>query len=125
MLRRPPRSTRTDTLFPYTTLFRSRLSAGYRTFRTGLLPSQEHAVLQGDGPVRSPPLSLGQANPEFALLLWRRRPEGASVRTLLRGVGGGCRFVVEEGDCGSCGFADLSVGACGRDRDSDVGGKRV
>src|SRR3546814_18714367 len=27
MLRRPPRSTRTDTLFPYTTLFRSRPSA--------------------------------------------------------------------------------------------------
>src|SRR3546814_13485343 len=31
MLRRPPRSTRTDTLFPYTTLFRS---APYRTPRT-------------------------------------------------------------------------------------------
>src|SRR3546814_6592698 len=28
MIRRPPRSTRTDTLFPYTTLFRSLLSAG-------------------------------------------------------------------------------------------------
>src|SRR3546814_4644082 len=28
MLRRPPRSTRTDTLFPYTTLFRSLLRAG-------------------------------------------------------------------------------------------------
>src|SRR3546814_7308683 len=27
MLRRPPRSTRTDTLFPYTTLFRSCFSA--------------------------------------------------------------------------------------------------
>src|SRR3546814_10141618 len=27
MIRRPPRSTRTDTLFPYTTLFRSELSA--------------------------------------------------------------------------------------------------
>src|SRR3546814_3056952 len=27
MIRRPPRSTRTDTLFPYTTLFRSILSA--------------------------------------------------------------------------------------------------
>src|SRR3546814_14541311 len=27
MIRRPPRSTRTDTLFPYTTLFRSPLSA--------------------------------------------------------------------------------------------------
>src|SRR3546814_2029643 len=28
MIRRPPRSTRTDTLFPYTTLFRSRHDAG-------------------------------------------------------------------------------------------------
>src|SRR3546814_6524669 len=28
MIRRPPRSTRTDTLFPYTTLFRSRLWRG-------------------------------------------------------------------------------------------------
>src|SRR3546814_9296540 len=27
MIRRPPRSTRTDTLFPYTTLFRSRSQA--------------------------------------------------------------------------------------------------
>src|SRR3546814_15123164 len=27
MIRRPPRSTRTDTLFPYTTLFRSELAA--------------------------------------------------------------------------------------------------
>src|SRR3546814_5560385 len=28
MIRRPPKSTRTDTLFPYTTLFRSRAGAG-------------------------------------------------------------------------------------------------
>src|SRR3546814_8580479 len=28
MIRRPPRSTRTDTLFPYTTLFRSRQRPG-------------------------------------------------------------------------------------------------
>src|SRR3546814_2638704 len=28
MIRRPPRSTRTDTLFPYTTLFRSKTNAG-------------------------------------------------------------------------------------------------
>src|SRR3546814_10106981 len=33
MIRRPPRSTRTDTLFPYTTLFRSRL---------GVLPDVDH-----------------------------------------------------------------------------------
>src|SRR3546814_17879409 len=30
MIRRPPRSTRTDTLFPYTTLFRSALIVGLR-----------------------------------------------------------------------------------------------
>src|SRR3546814_2553353 len=30
MIRRPPRSTRTDTLFPYTTLFRSAYSLPYR-----------------------------------------------------------------------------------------------
>src|SRR3546814_2350819 len=31
MIRRPPRSTRTDTLFPYTTLFRSRLAEPPKT----------------------------------------------------------------------------------------------
>src|SRR3546814_17585260 len=30
MIRRPPRSTRTDTLFPYTTLFRSDVAVGQR-----------------------------------------------------------------------------------------------
>src|SRR3546814_13153209 len=38
MIRRPPRSTRTDTLFPYTTLFRSRLlslPAGRRRLTRG------------------------------------------------------------------------------------------
>src|SRR3546814_16012045 len=37
MIRRPPRSTRTDTLFPYTTLFRSREAGG------ALYPSVEGA----------------------------------------------------------------------------------
>src|SRR3546814_2466928 len=32
MIRRPPRSTRTDTLFPYTTLFRSLADAFHRIF---------------------------------------------------------------------------------------------
>src|SRR3546814_7343204 len=38
MIRRPPRSTRTDTLFPYTTLFRSRgdgAGAGRQVGRSG------------------------------------------------------------------------------------------
>src|SRR3546814_4124012 len=35
MIRRPPRSTRTDTLFPYTTLFRSRRRYGVMKLKTG------------------------------------------------------------------------------------------
>src|SRR3546814_1594223 len=35
MIRRPPRSTRTDTLFPYTTLFRSFYNALSSTFPVG------------------------------------------------------------------------------------------
>src|SRR3546814_15430663 len=40
MIRRPPRSTRTDTLFPYTTLFRSEAAAVARHQRAHLL----HAI---------------------------------------------------------------------------------
>src|SRR3546814_3086373 len=43
MIRRPPRSTRTDTLFPYTTLFRSKYSDGAclrNCFRFGNLGQQ-------------------------------------------------------------------------------------
>src|SRR3546814_5470620 len=41
MIRRPPRSTRTDTLFPYTTLFRSLRAAPRRAFarQRALLPA--------------------------------------------------------------------------------------
>src|SRR3546814_13579030 len=53
MIRRPPRSTRTDTLFPYTTLFRSghhscdpreesRIRYPYR--RRGIRPERRHKV---------------------------------------------------------------------------------
>src|SRR3546814_7705406 len=44
MIRRPPRSTRTDTLFPYTTLFRSALS---RARRARDEPAQPDAWWQG------------------------------------------------------------------------------
>src|SRR3546814_11691363 len=49
MIRRPPRSTRTDTLFPYTTLFRSRESIfrGHRTslpFRVGVPPCSSRSI---------------------------------------------------------------------------------
>src|SRR3546814_18052185 len=42
MIRRPPRSTRTDTLFPYTTLFRSHVGEKFRLVAAGLF---EIAVL--------------------------------------------------------------------------------
>src|SRR3546814_16856493 len=38
MIRRPPRSTRTDTLFPYTTLFRSQVRFAHPHFLLGALP---------------------------------------------------------------------------------------
>src|SRR3546814_11117704 len=49
MIRRPPRSTRTDTLFPYTTLFRSDQRGARAVVRGGIqlpfgLPPQMKAV---------------------------------------------------------------------------------
>src|SRR3546814_16816187 len=38
MIRRPPRSTRTDTLFPYTTLFRSAVTFGNQAIADGGAP---------------------------------------------------------------------------------------
>src|SRR3546814_4101822 len=42
MIRRPPRSTRTDTLFPYTTLFRS-----HRVQRPSMMPELHRAQTEG------------------------------------------------------------------------------
>src|SRR3546814_18336247 len=47
MTRRPPRSTRTDTLFPYTTLFRSNQCYSDRATRT-LVPSSNREGTAGD-----------------------------------------------------------------------------
>src|SRR3546814_1342801 len=44
MIRRPPRSTRTDTLFPYTTLFRS---AGHLDLRQGLPAARDDRARAG------------------------------------------------------------------------------
>src|SRR3546814_17564372 len=53
MIRRPPRSTRTDTLFPYTTLFRSGAAAGTDTVKTRMsyqLPDNiENLTVTGSG----------------------------------------------------------------------------
>src|SRR3546814_4553865 len=48
MIRRPPRSTRTDTLLPYTTLFRSRLA------RRGREPARPPATARGGESLGAP-----------------------------------------------------------------------
>src|SRR3546814_3202897 len=51
MIRRPPRSTRTDTLFPYTTLFRSVDGRGQRHRpRHGLAAGPTRLALRAGGP---------------------------------------------------------------------------
>src|SRR3546814_5864434 len=70
MIRRPPRSTRTDTLFPYTTLFRSRCrgswcSAARRVSHSGREKPR--------GRPRPPQHSSGRASPPPAL---ERRRDG-------------------------------------------------
>src|SRR3546814_6881397 len=57
MIRRPPRSTRTDTLFPYTTLFRSDGSvAGAPTAGRGVVPRAGPAP-PGDADSRAVPIA--------------------------------------------------------------------
>src|SRR3546814_10321343 len=74
MIRRPPRSTRTDTLFPYTTLFRSDL----------LVPFQ--AVLERVHRVAGPiDIALAHPDAEFALAPRHRSEEHTSeLQSLMR-----------------------------------------
>src|SRR3546814_12903002 len=69
MIRRPPRSTRTDTLFPYTTLFRSTRMLTLK-FRAGLFenpwPRKDHERLAGNAEARA--LALKAAQRSIVLL---------------------------------------------------------
>src|SRR3546814_9443326 len=66
MIRRPPRSTRTDTLFPYTTLFRSRCDQRAEVEHVDLVAQAEHEVdvvvdeQHGHAAVAHPPQAGGQ-----------------------------------------------------------------
>src|SRR3546814_19776576 len=66
MIRRPPRSTRTDTLFPYTTLFRSRSKCG----------STESCSDTTERPAM-------KKNPDNTLLLVLSEKEAAIVRNIV------------------------------------------
>src|SRR3546814_9112099 len=61
MIRRPPRSTRTDTLFPYTTLFRStgqRFEIGLATDDDYMFTITQRVVNRGEGAVAVRPWTL-------------------------------------------------------------------
>src|SRR3546814_3742935 len=68
MIRRPPRSTRTDTLFPYTTLFRShtRPCSGNQGRRTFVPCPCRHAVRPG--PWKEPKRRERRSRPAWAML---------------------------------------------------------
>src|SRR3546814_1104020 len=79
MIRRPPRSTRTDTLFPYTTLFRSRvgpITALWR-FSKGRVHMQMLPLLFSAHPVKCatlkfPTLYLEATVAKYAASPWAR-----------------------------------------------------
>src|SRR3546814_8448474 len=75
MIRRPPRSTRTDTLFPYTTLFRSLL----------LLDSQG-AIVEGEGRVEETALYIHwrvhRAVPRARCVLHTHMPYATALTSL-------------------------------------------
>src|SRR3546814_668019 len=81
MIRRPPRSTRTDTLFPYTTLFRSALASAYFSVANANSLAASLRCISKSASSRSSldcpvmPVSLGMMGwPE-----WRVRYRGAAV----------------------------------------------
>src|SRR3546814_17416791 len=75
MIRRPTRSTRTDTLFPYTTLFRSAvIEATRQSLRTvTALPSERHRITL----VAASPGARDVSFPMIRACLSSARPAGA------------------------------------------------
>src|SRR3546814_8445986 len=76
MRRRPPRSTRTDTLFPYTTLFRSKPAPRV------LLPAAPPIAQTGSNPRQARRANAPQAYPSFAASLRDARPRRAQAARL-------------------------------------------
>src|SRR3546814_11455686 len=61
LIRRPPRSTRTDTLFPYTTLFRSPVNGVLRIFEPRGTDAQRTTfalIGQGSGAYKAEPVFI-------------------------------------------------------------------
>src|SRR3546814_1112938 len=61
MIRRPPRSTRTDTLFPYTTLFRSHPKDRGRFCESDTRPRESHRYVECPRPGQTRACTTGSA----------------------------------------------------------------
>src|SRR3546814_4425618 len=77
MIRRPPRSTRTDTLFPYTTLFRSQRLVAAALDTAGCVPGGG-AMADGQQPAHRLPTLLVLASSRIA---FRRRAAASRLRS--------------------------------------------
>src|SRR3546814_15029417 len=84
MIRRPPRSTRTDTLFPYTTLFRSERDECFHAFYGHRRMHDENVRGRGEHRDRLeiPEWIVGQFPVEARVedIACRREEKGVSVR---------------------------------------------
>src|SRR3546814_3166804 len=78
MIRRPPRSTRTDTHFPYTTLFRSRYAPLLPL--AGLLGNPGRLPRRGVGQRRT----RGEARGDFAAPRHRSEEHTSELQSLMR-----------------------------------------
>src|SRR3546814_9492463 len=86
MLRRPPKSTRTDTLFPYTTLFRSGPA------RPGAAVNRTRSEVDGDQSTRCRPMFMCvifQSPPSFCQIsvvvrIWRSEEHTSELQSLMR-----------------------------------------
>src|SRR3546814_2958183 len=83
MIRRPPRSTRTDTLFPYTTLFRSRRASCRRNQELSLQRAAYHSSRPHRNGAHHP---HGSARHARSLQLARQRSEEhtSELQSLMR-----------------------------------------
>src|SRR3546814_5279645 len=86
MIRRPPRSTRTDTLFPYTTLFRSQKISLEKLFREeSLLERVSAAVASSNSRIRAMNSPASRLTDWNELSLERRSEEHTSeLQSLMR-----------------------------------------
>src|SRR3546814_4733897 len=95
MIRRPPRSTRTDTLFPYTTLFRSSDSAIISRMVTTMIMMREYAavtekslvpIVKLNDPVISDGTAMSRAPCPVATQFCRKRSEEhtSELQSLMR-----------------------------------------